>query len=734
MVLNESLQAVVSEVLGHQLGKAIVHIENYLGAYPQPQAAERLESIKNDYLLMTSYWQQGYNDPERESVYDRLLRRLYVLATNLQIRHYVRNSSFVMDVYNRTRNGARRDWTPNALRRDLEGFVSDVAMLQLEAEQKRKTRQEEIYASHQQMMADLFDYIWTSRLWTEGVADAFEKMLLSPTVDSNDQQLLVSAITLSTLNFFGINKFRLLLNVYQSSTDERVRQRALIGWVLCLNVSAASLYSEIQDLVRQTVGDPRCCDELAELQMQMVYCLRTESDKNVIENEIMPELLKNNNIRVTRSGVEEVEDDSMEDVLHPELAEQRMEKLEETVRRMSEMQREGVDVYFSGFSQMKRFPFFRTISNWFVPFYPQHTAVSAILDRVRSRKFLERMLDHSPFCDSDKYSFAIGFEMALSKLPDSIVSMLDRGEASLAGMDDMMTEELQSPAYLRRAYLQNLYRFYRVFPQRAEFVDPFGQETVPRYFFFANPLFRNTPLEERFLQVVTFFMKRKVYDAARLVLQNYSPERCDAQFYLMNANVLMRTGLSENAGLTACESYARLIELEPDNERGWAGYARALFACGEYGQSLSFYRKLIERHPDSKSYQLNAAVCLTNTGDYDEALKMLYKLNYEAPEDNHVNRVLAWALVGSHKYERAIPIYETLVGADSVVADDLLNAAYCQWFSGNVTTAVGLFRRYGKADGVTFDPADAFLNSEAKTLSSHGISEVEAHLMADLLI
>lgn len=35
---------------------------------------------------------------------------------------------------------------------------------------------------------------------------------------------------------------------------------------------------------------------------------------------------------------------------------------------MMDMREKGVDIYFSGFSQMKRFPFFSSLVNWFVPF------------------------------------------------------------------------------------------------------------------------------------------------------------------------------------------------------------------------------------------------------------------------------------------------------------------------------------------------------------------------------
>lgn len=729
---NEALQTIIECVLNQQLGKAIAQLENYLYTFTQPQATEQLEQIKADYALMTGYWRRGYEDGQREQLYGQLLRRMYVLTVNVMIRYSIRNSSYVMGIYNQARTG-RQEWSAASLRRDMEAFVSEVALLELEPEHTQQQKRRTVYENHQRMMASLFDYIWTSRLWTDNLSEAFEDMLLSPTIDSTDQQLIVSAITVSLLNFFGINKFRLLLHVYQKSVDERVRQRALIGWVLGLNENASRLYTEIRDMVREAVEDEHCRSELAELQMQMIYCLRAESDNRIIQSEIMPELMKNNNIRVTRNGIEEVEDDPMEDVLHPELAEQRMEKLEETMHRMVDMQKQGSDIYFGGFKQMKRFPFFNGVGNWFLPFYIQHPVVEDVLQKIRGRKFLLSLLKYGPFCDSDKYSFVLAYQTAVNQISENLLSMMDRGEATVVG-SELGTTDMETPAFIRRSYLQNLYRFFRVYPMRSEFVNPFEATDSPRYYFFANRLFQHTRLEEKFGEVVSFFVKQKAYDAAKMTLQNYREEARDDQFYLLNGGVMMRTHSEQNAGLTVRENYARLLEQDSENERGWAGYARALFGDNDYKQAFEYYQKLVDKHPDNQNYQLNAAVCLTNMGEHEEALKILYKLNYEAPDNTNINRVLAWTLVGARKYEQAEKMYSELLNVEKPEADDLLNAAYCHWFGGRIDDAAYMFRQYAQTDGVTFDAATEFLTNEAAMIRSHGVSDVEVRLMADMLL
>ena len=735
MVRNKELQTVIKALEDRQLGKAIDQLANFLYTNVQPQATEQLEQIRTDYQLMTEYWQQGYADERRGELYDRLLRQMYVLTGNACLGHFLVGNSWAMSKY---KQAHERPGSPSVenLMSELQSFVSEVAMLELEPEHTRQQKQQAVYERHEQQMCILFDYLWTSWPWSENMMNLFEDIVLSPTIDVVDQQLVVSGIMLSLMNFWDARKFRMLVNVYQKATDEHVRQRALVGWVFSMNSEACRLYTEVAELIKEVTDNDRCCNELAELQMQILYCLRAESDTRKIHDEIMPELLKNNNLRVTRNGIEELEDDAMEDVLHPELSEQRMEQLETNIQKMIDLQKQGADIYYGGFSQMKRYPFFNTVANWFVPFYLQHPAVSSIISKGRGQKFLKSILTKGPFCDSDKYSFVIAFNQTLNMLPDSLLEMMDRGEANIVGTSELAPTELSSPAFLRRSYLQNLFRFYKVFPQRALFVNPFdtSDEGERHYVFFANPLFRETHLTTKFGELVAFFIKHHQYNDAALVLKNYADQHRDAQFYWMNGNLLMRTHATSNAGLTALQSFECLLKIEPNNERAWIGYARTLFGKGDYEGSLSYYRKLLEKHPSHQNYLLNAAICLTNMRTYEEALDILYKLNYEAPDNDNINRVLAWALTGVRKYEQASRIYQKLLQTEQPELEDMLNAAYMYWFSGNVRESIALFRRYAKTNGVNFDVHQEFWYNEYEMIASHGVGDTEIRLMTDAIL
>lgn len=724
MQLNETLNTVLSHLLARRLGSALDALDTFLASHPNQSDADRLFAIRTDFRVMTDYWKQGYKDAQLPSLYENLLHRTYVLYLHIAKNYAFSHSSYLSSVYMRIHMTAR-DWSPQIIREEMERYVSEMAMLELLPENKRQERRSQLCKAHQHEMDVLFDYLWTSTAWSGGTASAMEEILLSPTIDTNDQQLIVSAVMLSLLNHFDIAKFRTLVHVYQQASDEHVRQRALVGWVLSAGLTAVDrLYPEQRQLIQEVLGNQDSCQELVALQKQIVFCMNAERDHHTIQSEILPDLMQGSNFRVTRKGIEEVEEDPMADILYPDEQERKLEHLEESFQRMIEMQRQGSDIYFGGFSQMKRYPFFRELSNWFVPFYSHHPAINQLVEKLRGNRFIETMMECGPFCNSDKYSFVFAFEQVLGQLPEHLREMLNRGEASVG---EVLKEELRSPVYIRRMYLQDLYRFFRLYPQRSEFVNPF--EKPEATLFLAQALYQETPIENSFGEVAAFLVKQKKMREAGKVLSNYSKANRNYQFYMMAGYLAQHQYYSFMADgqetLTDLDCYREALKLQPDSEKAQSGMARALFNRGCYAEAQVVYDQLLAAYPDKKSYLLNNAVCLTNLKQYEPALKILYKLNYEAPDDQNVSRVLAWALTCSRKYEQAEKYYAQLV-TDEPLTDDLLNFGYCLWLDGQMGEAANCFRRYLKE---TEEDAAVILEHEKDLLTENGITEPEMQMM-----
>ena len=716
MVQNEALNLILTSLLRRDLGEAITATDNFLAIHPHQVNIDRLFAIRTDYQLMADYWRRGFKDPQLPSLYDTLLKRMYVLYANIANAYNIRHTPLLSSLYYRSHTAAR-DWAPQNIREDLEAFVSEVAMLELEAPHTAEPKRKELYARHFRSMVELFDYILTSGMWTDGFSSAMEEMLLSPTIDSSDQQLMVTGVMLATVNCFDITKFRLLIHLYEKSTDEEVRQRALIGWAFAIDTEIAqSIYAEENTLVEKLLENEACCQELVELQKQLIYCIDAERDRATIQNEIMPDLMKQQGFRITRNGIEENDESDLNEILHPDETEANLERVEASFHKMLDMQKQGSDIYFGGFSQMKRFPFFNELANWFIPFDFNHPDLAVVSEKFRNSKFLHSVVRSAPFCNSDQYSFALAFEQVVSKIPANYLEFMENSEASFY---EFAAEEKSTPTFIRRMCLQDLYRFFRLFKDRDAFWNVLDPEAHD-YLILSKPMFSRTHVETSFNDVTAFLLKKNRRSEAEAMLDNYGEHRRDYHYYMMSAWL----------GREPKANYAQALALQPDSERALAGYARALFNEGAYQEALDAYDKLLIQQPDKKSYLLNKAVCLTNLKRYDEAERVLFRLNYEAEDDGNVNRVLAWALTCDGKYEQAEKFYNQLLSEEEPAEDDLLNYGFCLWLSGHIDEAADCFHRYLMVSG---EPKESIVENELELIRAKGITEPEIQMMLYIL-
>lgn len=727
----EHLNTAVRHIAALNMELALRSVHGFLKEGSLSAYADEVERIEEDYHRMVDYINLGYNDPQRDSVYLGLLQRLYRTVSNMCMTSLIASAPPFAEA---SRRASYHHLTNEQIGSMLENFVTDVALLELDEENTRRLKGHAIYSRHNELMQSLFAQIMTSMQWSDSDASFMQETLLSPTVDTIDAQLIISAIMLGCMNCFDPRKFTVLINVYTHVTDEHLRQRALVGWVFALAGSPASedfglvLFPECEQLVQRVCADSRMAREIVDLQKQVIFCMNAEKDNDRIQKDIMPTLLKNNNLNITRFGIVEKDEDPMQDVLNPEASEKAMEDMEASFRKMIDMQKSGADIYFGGFSQMKRFTFFSSIANWFYPFFIDHADISYIVDKIGNNNFMKVLLDNGPFCDSDKYSFVLAISSIIDKLPENMREMIGNSDALGPAVSDF---DKANPAYIRRMYLQDLFRFFRLFAQRDYMTKAFSS---PNHIFVADAIFRQEELDKYMAELGSFMFKRKDYDSLGSLLRRYHNDD--------DVNILMVEGLYYLNNMRmgeAMDIFDRILELQPDNERATALLAKACLACGESAEAEMHYEKLYMLHPENTGYALNYCVALIDCEKFDDAVTLLYRLDYENPENIAIKRVLAWGLMGQGKIEQADKEYSKLLENIRPMANDYLNAGYCRWFHGDITGAVSLFKNYIKAVGKSVTPdntplsiEDVFIN-DRPMLERNGITPVSVSLMLALV-
>lgn len=385
---QQHLEAIAKAIAQGDIRVGVAQIRDFQAVYKSVADLSVVEEAESDYRMMADYYRKGLADASRERIFRDIQKKLLQAYGDMAMDYQCRYNAVMAAV---TARLAGKRVEVGQARRRLEEFVSDLAMLSLEPEDHTQEKSERLHAAHFDTLRNVFNHLFTSRMWTESDKQNWTALVLSPTIDLNDGLVMTSAIMLGCMMQFDLRKFRSLTEIYSYASDERLRQRALVGWLLAMS-KQADVYPEQLPIVRRLLDDERCRSEVGEAQMQMFYCMDADKDSKEIQRDIMPGLIKNSNLRYSDRGFVEKEDDEMEDILHPDARDKAMEDMERGCQRMMDMQRRGSDIYFGGFAQMKRFSFFYSLVNWFMPFNTAHPDLRPVLHKLHNAKLLDAMV------------------------------------------------------------------------------------------------------------------------------------------------------------------------------------------------------------------------------------------------------------------------------------------------------------------------------------------------------
>ena len=649
---------------------AIENIKIYIHEKGDSNATEyKLQQLEAEVELSCRWWKENQPCPPADDMLDSyFLPKLQKIWDDYFLLDMMTsNNNYLLSLRNKVR-ASGRDWSWGEIRKRLESFVSNIALLQLQNDNEAaQQRLEVIYEEQKKYRQQMFLYVLTELRFSGGDIQELEDLLLTPTVDNIDQRMIISALTINGLMVFDPLKLRLLVNVYTKSEDIPVKQYALVGWALTLPRYPYSCDSQTTQIVRDLVdNDATVREELAQLQIQLAYCQSADRDSRNFQETIMPDIMKASNMRFTDKGLEMQEDDPMDDILGRSTTEKKMEEVESRMRSYMDKRSQGMDLFFQGFKHMKRYPFFNDISNWLVPFYYEHPDIAPALHQMGGNGILHLMLD-APMCDNDKYSFVFAFLSIMNKVPKDIIEQMQQ----TAPPENPYRDWMSDPAILRRNYLQSLYRFFQLFPYSESFVSPFcDTEEVempyldpPSWLIVANKTLMETRFDDNIIDLLKYFLRKKDFGAVQFILDEYND--CDDSFDLCYVRTLFYADSLPDYEDEFLHNIEYCLKVKPDSVLLRKLYAKWLYSCEKFQEAKTLFGKLMEEKDGNRNYMFSYALCCHKLGDYDEAKKVLFRLAYEHPDDREVGILLASTLFLDGKTEDAFK------RVDKLSADDL---------------------------------------------------------------
>lgn len=671
-------------------------------------------------------------DPQRTTIYLYLKRNLLELADELQ--EIILTDIAVENVYHqkkqfdRTRSAERNQALAYleslAFNKELSSLLEGVS---LSEEQSAPARED--------ALIKIFNIIWLSDKYSESEIKLLDAVCESEHFPWHDKSLIVSALTLSLLRYFDVNKFLLLFR-FVNAREQFTWQRALVGLFLCFLKYNDRFYLypvlEEKTLELSEQGDTQ--KNLEAILIQFTKTRETESVSKKWKDEILPAMMKLRPKLEEKLDLENIFKDEFGEEKNPEWetvfedAPDLLDKLQE----FTEMQMEGMDVFMSAFSQLKNFPFFQKISNWFVPFYRGNQAIQPFLKSADSQIDLSPLVEKLEktyfMCNSDKYSFCIN----LSLIPEQQKGMmLNMANAEMENVSEIeKSEELINDFATTKSiytqYLQDLYRFYKLHPWKNEFEDIFLWEPDIFNTAFIKSIITDTKTTRN---IAEFYFDKQFYPyALNIFLSLLERNNKDIELFEKIAFCYEKTGDFQNA-----LDYYKKAELI---ETGRTWIIKKIAFCSKFlnrwDEALSYYRIAEKKNPDDMKIQANIGQCLIHLEQYEEALQYYFKVEVLAPENHKIRRPLAWCSFVTGKFDTAVDYLNRLLAGDPDNRFDLLILGHALWCQKEEEKALEAYKK-SVTNFKNFSKFESSFLEDKKHMLKQGIDEFDIDLMIEFL-
>lgn len=687
-----------------RLKEALYLLEEQINEISDWSVSSRFEEVKIAYSYMLQYFAQGVKDDQRESLYRRLIGKTILLSDDALRVALINNSQSIFY---------------RQLRKEAYGDIEKYRMI-LESNTEKPN-----IVLHEQTITNLFSYIWTSGLWQSKDVEEVSFFLESPLVNEQDAALITSAITMSLLQRFDPKKF-MILGIASRNISYDVSVRALTGLMISgMKYDAIIPYfSEISGQLKILSEVPEVVERIRTIQIALLMCRETQKIDRKMREEIIPTML--HNPKLGNMMIEDMERDDQ----NPDWEQWNNNDFKDKIIEMTELQMEGADVYMSTFSSLKGYPFFREVSNWLRPFSFDQPDVAKSIGSIKiaDSPIVKAIFNSDVFCNSDKYSFCLTF----SQIPEEQRNMIfNQLESQNDSDEDIITPSVSVSKRieaLSKQYIQDLYRFFKLFPNSSEFYDPFSEDLNMLNCISLSPLLNNNFTKRT---IAEFLLKKEYFAEAAEVFNSIEKEEknkdINYQFYQKMGYAFQRC----HKYSSALDCYCRADIMQPDNLWTMRHSAQCYRILGNPQKALDTLNHAELFDSENLSLQIQIGECLVDLKQYKEALSRFFKVEFLKPNMVKAWRAIAWCAFLSDKIEQATKYYDRLVSQSKPLAQDYLNAGHVAWTQGEINKAASMYKKCINMEGK--DKFKIELDTDFSILQEKGIEKSDYPLMLDLL-
>jgi tetratricopeptide (TPR) repeat protein len=691
--------------------------------------SDKLNDLQQNYQYLLHYYITGVEDPQRKSVYNKLIAKVFLLNYELREELLLRNSTNFEYTQKRYFPHTKRYNSPTELLVSLKYFHSQSILIR-NLNDSHEVELKRLRSNYETGLHELFSVFWLTSNYKADEKTLFTKIMQPEYTGWLEKSLVVSAITLNLWRMFDENKLALLFEACQHE-DQQVRQRALVGvcFVLAKHNRFMSYFPSVRNRLVLLADDNHIVENFQNIIIQIISTAETDKISKKMQEEILPEMMKISPKLRDKMDAESLlntdelneENPQWQDILDES-------GVSEKLKELSELQLEGADVYMSTFSFLKSFPFFSVFSNWFMPFDGQCSAVNELF-RTDDKSLMMAFVGNNVMCNSDKYSFCL----SILQMPESQRGMLKQSfKMEAEQLDEMSKEEaILTPDItaknISKQYIQDLFRFFKLYPQHNDFRDMFSYSLLMHRSYLFDILTANSHFKANIAEY--YFSKSHYVQALELFEQIQHELPTQAALYQKIGYSYQQISQYEKA----LEAYIKTDLIQPDDLWTVRKMALCYRLSGNYANALEYYQHADYLKPNQKTVMMQIGHCYMELGKFKDALAIYYKLDALEGDDVKIWRAISWCSFVAGNVQQA-EYYLNKLLEDTPTAHDYLNAGHVAWCKRNLGEAVKFYQESLKSQQ---NNRDLFLESlleDKSYLIANGVDADEIPLMIDALL
>lgn len=716
----EQRKIIYNSLTAYKLNNAVRGIEDLQKYTSVANFSTELDNIKLEYKYLLTYFQNGTCDPQREYIFRSFIQRLFTITDKIICEDRTKND--VNSFYSHKRIKQKSNITLSLLLNKYSQAISKQNLLE--------SNDNIITAEIERTEVEIFNYIWTifpiNTQDIENINDIFN----NENYPTYFKELIISAIMLSLFEYYDDMLFSILAKLYNSqNTSIAVKALTAVVLVSILHKDRMMMSQQISDIFYVMAENDNFTQDIKNILLQLIKSWNTEKITQKMENEILPNLMKVSPdfVKKFKSDNSFIENADFEG--NPEwknLFDD--DKLTKKIEEFNKMQLEGSDVFAGTFSHLKTFPFFNDISNWFLPFHQGHSLLHNTLQANEIKSF-NTMLDSKFLCDSDKYSFVASLGLVPQSQRNSMLAQIEEQNNAIK---ELKSSEIQIDEAVNRQsvinnQLQNYYRFFKFYPRRSEFIDPFINVFDIDVIKWLAPV---NCINDILTLIGEYCLQNNLYNEAATYLESIDENQKNDNpvLYQKIGFCYQNIGKYSNA-IYEYEKYELLA-----NKDFWALKHLAICykAQKQVDKALQCYLDAETLSPENINILLNIGHCYLELNQHKNALNYYYKVYYLDNSGTKALRPIAWCLFLMKDFDTSDTYYNKILG-NNPSATDYLNYGHLKFAKQEIKDAISMYNHSIKELKGSIEKFNETYLADIDCLISIGVSKYDISIMLDSL-